>query len=60
MATSPNPHTLDEEIAELYAEYPELKDEMDEMELQLEAGDFDGIDHEEVRRRLQLLTGQKL
>ncbi len=60
MATNPSRHPLDEEIAELYAAYPELKDELDEMERQLEAGELDGIEHEEMRRRLQLLTGEKL
>ena len=37
MATNPSRHPLDEEIAELYAAYPELKDELDEMERELEA-----------------------
>ena len=60
MATNPSRHPLDEEIAELYAAYPELKDELDEMERQLEAGELETVDHEEVRRRLQLLIGEEL
>ncbi len=60
MATNPSRHPLDEEIAELYAAYPELKDELDEMERQLDSGDLDGIEHEEMRRRLRRLTGEEL
>ena len=60
MATNPSRHPLDEEIAELYAAYPELKDELDEMERELEAGELETVDHDEIRRRLRLLTGEDL
>lgn len=61
MATNPSRrHPLDEEITEIYAAHPELKDELDEMERQLEAGELDGVEHEEVRRQLQLLIGEEL
>ncbi|TMC12895.1 MAG: hypothetical protein E6J41_02050 [Chloroflexi bacterium] len=60
MATNPRRHPLDEEIAELYAAYPELKDELDEMERQLEAGELEGVEHEEVRQMLRELTGEEL
>ena len=60
MATNPSRHPLDEEIAELYAAYPELKQELDEMERELEAGELETVDHDEIRRRLRLLTGEDL
>jgi len=60
VATNPRRHPLDEEIAELYAAYPELKDELDEMERQLEAGELEGVEHEEVRQMLRELTGEEL
>jgi hypothetical protein len=60
VATNPSSHPLDEEIAEVYAAHPELRAELDEMERQLEAGELETVDHEEVRRRLQLLIGEEL
>jgi hypothetical protein len=59
VATNPSSHPLDEEIAEIYAAHPELKAELDEMERQLEAGELDGVDHEEMRRRFKLLVGDE-
>jgi hypothetical protein len=60
VATNPSRHPLDEEIAEIYAAHPELRDELDEMERRLDAGDLETVDHEEVRRRLQRLVGERL
>jgi len=60
VATNPARDPIDEEIAEVYAAHPELKAELDEMERQLEAGELETIDHEEVRRRLRQLVGEEL
>lgn len=47
-----------QQIAErIYEAHPKLRDELDEMERQLDAGELETVDHEEVRRRLQQLIG---
>jgi hypothetical protein len=50
MATHPERHPLDDEIAEIYAANPELKAELDEMEEQLERGELELADDTEARR----------
>ncbi len=57
MATDPKRHPLDEEIAEIYDSDPELKDQLDRMEDELDRGELEGVDHEEMRRRFRLLGG---
>ncbi len=49
MATNPNRHPLDDEIAEIYAANPGLKEELDEMERQLDAGELELLDDSEAR-----------
>jgi len=51
---------ITEEIALVYAAHPELGRELDELERQLDAGELATIDHEEVRRRLKLITGREV
>jgi hypothetical protein len=50
VATHPERHPLDDEIAEIYAANPELKGELDEMEEQLEVGELELVDDTEARR----------
>jgi hypothetical protein len=50
VATHPDRHPLDDEIAEIYAANPELKGELDEMEEQLEVGELELVDDTEARR----------
>jgi len=52
MATDPAWDAIDQEILDMYAANPGLKDELDELERQIEAGDADGIPDAEVRRQL--------
>jgi hypothetical protein len=52
VATHPERHPLDDEIAEIYAANPELKGELDEMEEQLERGDLELVDDSKARRIL--------
>ncbi len=52
MATNPSRHPLDDEIADIYAANPGLKEELDEMERQLDAGELELLDDSEARRIL--------
>jgi hypothetical protein len=52
VATHPERHPLDDEIAEIYAANPELEGELDEMEEQLERGELALVDDSEARRIL--------
>lgn len=54
MATNPERHPLDAEIEAIYEAHPELAAELDEMEDQLERGEFPYAEDDEARRILGL------
>jgi len=58
VATSPKQHPLDDEIAEIYAANPGLREELDEMEDQLDRGELELADDDQVRQRALHLAEQ--
>jgi hypothetical protein len=55
MATEPSRHPLDEEIEAVYAANPGLRERLNEMEDQLDRGELDLVDDEEIRQRVRKL-----
>lgn len=58
MATNPSRRPLDDEIAAMYAANPGLREELDELERQLDRGELELVDNEAIRRRARQLAQQ--
>jgi hypothetical protein len=56
VATYPDHHPLDREIEAIYAANPGLREELDEMEDQLDRGELELVEDEHIRRRAILLA----